>query len=498
MLLLEGQLKHYLTDDCYSSSFFFNDFFFQIGSKCFRFFVCLLPYTHVLLNKNNLVLLSFFFSQNLKKFFYFCKASKMIKSDENDESPPIDDAAESKDQLTSESNDVTVIARPNRLTSSSSSQNFDDQSSRLITTTRFLHPSSSNIENSCSPSPNRKLTKEASLSKLSTPVTTKNIVDELPAANQSEQLSQSSMVAKLKSWIGLRKPPNEQTGSKSGSDASSLLSEQQNKQQLNEQFPTPVTNSHSPYEASSYSKLNNGSTTNSYESISNFSFSYIPNSETTPNLNMPLSIDLICKLKKPSSVPQLLEYNNGQTFQGTVLEEWIMQSLDEYIQNPITAPSNSQQVNNMLTPFGRNLSQSNNGKQQMSEKLKVNNSTPSTATTSATSIVIESHDEQQQQQQRPANLNLADVNRKADDPSAVDYTCTTPNEHQQQPASNASQNLFINNLLKRQEANFFVHQILTDLLALGVLEYASGFENAINKTFKVNIYCLNSRGKKLK
>ena len=38
---------------------------------------------------------------------------------------------------------------------------------------------------------------------------------------------------------------------------------------------------------------------------------------------------------------------------------------------------------------------------------------------------------------------------------------------------------------KRQEANFYVQQVLTNLLALGVLEFESGFENAINKTFKV-------------
>ena len=38
--------------------------------------------------------------------------------------------------------------------------------------------------------------------------------------------------------------------------------------------------------------------------------------------------------------------------------------------------------------------------------------------------------------------------------------------------------------LKRQEAKFYVQQLLTDFIALGVLEYESGFENAINKTFK--------------
>lgn len=49
-------------------------------------------------------------------------------------------------------------------------------------------------------------------------------------------------------------------------------------------------------------------------------------------------------------------------------------------------------------------------------------------------------------------------------------------------------------IAKRQEAKFYVQQVLTDLIALGVLEYDSGFENAINKTFKVsqflNIYFL--------
>ena len=52
---------------------------------------------------------------------------------------------------------------------------------------------------------------------------------------------------------------------------------------------------------------------------------------------------------------------------------------------------------------------------------------------------------------------------------------------------------------KRQEANFYVQQILTNLLALGVLEFESGFENAINKTFKVkeNIYVLSVPRKKI-
>lgn len=53
---------------------------------------------------------------------------------------------------------------------------------------------------------------------------------------------------------------------------------------------------------------------------------------------------------------------------------------------------------------------------------------------------------------------------------------------QQQPQA---ENFQFNLLYKRQEANYYVQQILTDLLAIGVLEYESGFDNAINRTYKV-------------
>jgi hypothetical protein len=57
-------------------------------------------------------------------------------------------------------------------------------------------------------------------------------------------------------------------------------------------------------------------------------------------------------------------------------------------------------------------------------------------------------------------------------------------EHIQQHQNSLNQAHLI---YKRQEANYYVQQILTNLLAIGVLEYESGFENAINKTFKVNL-----------
>ena len=52
--------------------------------------------------------------------------------------------------------------------------------------------------------------------------------------------------------------------------------------------------------------------------------------------NKPLSIEYIRKLKKPQSVPTALDLNNGlQSFQGSLLEEWLLQTLDEHIQTSI-------------------------------------------------------------------------------------------------------------------------------------------------------------------
>ena len=45
------------------------------------------------------------------------------------------------------------------------------------------------------------------------------------------------------------------------------------------------------------------------------------------------SIDFVCKLKRPSNLPNSLEYTNNQVFQGSVLEDWLMQSLDDHLNN---------------------------------------------------------------------------------------------------------------------------------------------------------------------
>lgn len=54
----------------------------------------------------------------------------------------------------------------------------------------------------------------------------------------------------------------------------------------------------------------------------------------TPNAlgyNPPLSIDFVRKIKRPTSVPIALDYTSNQVFQGSLLEEWLMQTLDEHI-----------------------------------------------------------------------------------------------------------------------------------------------------------------------
>ena len=58
------------------------------------------------------------------------------------------------------------------------------------------------------------------------------------------------------------------------------------------------------------------------------------NTHHTPNAlgyNPPLSIDFVRKIKRPTSVPIALDYTSNQVFQGSLLEEWLMQTLDEHI-----------------------------------------------------------------------------------------------------------------------------------------------------------------------
>jgi hypothetical protein len=132
--------------------------------------------------------------------------------------------------------------------------------------------------------------------------------------------------------------------------------------------------------------------------------------------NKPLSIDYIRKLKKPQSVPAALDLNNGlQSFQGSLLEEWLLQTLDEHIQTSVD--------------------------QNQSGKFKISSN---------------------------------DTAKFIDD-----FSYQFSNDLDSEDSNDSK-------FFKKQEANFYIQQVLTNLIALGVLEFESTFENAINKTFKVN------------
>lgn len=84
--------------------------------------------------------------------------------------------------------------------------------------------------------------------------------------------------------------------------------------------------------------------------------------------------------------------------------------------------------------------------------------------------------------------NFKSFSPKSHTPNTTTTTTNLNYHHSafmQQQFGDGSSNFQFNLLYKRQEANFYVQQILTDLLAIGVLEYESGFDNAINRTYKV-------------
>ena len=247
--------------------------------------------------------------------------------------------------------------------------------------------------------------------------------------------------------------------------------------------------------------------------------------------NLPLSIEFLRKLKRPTNIPYHLEYSNGQVFQGSLLEDWLMQSLEDHINNSCINLTNT--TNSMALNTNRHhvkcVPVTAEQRESITEEPTLNIpgliTTPSTATNSATSLVIEitsstanqneyeitneqnsavviSHDYSENKNDAKRTLNsdsykaaisnlcdrnsVASLNELCATPNAANVTTSsssiTSNSEQM---SNSVNQLQVNLIYKRQEANYYVQQILTNLLAIGVLEYESGFENAINKTFKV-------------
>jgi hypothetical protein len=352
--------------------------------------------------------------------------------------------------------------------------NSNSPSNNLITTTRFLHPvqSSASLENNSSSS----LTVGAS-NLLLTPTTTRTSNN-----NNNNNDTSASVVSKLKSWF--KKPTNMNATSNQNNNNNN-----NNNSQLN--------------------RANSCGMEQTAVNLTSVSSSVL--------LHQPLSIDLVRKLKRPINIPYSLEYNSNQIFQGSVLEEWIMQALDDYIKNTpaIFVPNLNNNLINMneLTSSTYNMNNSNTpllGSQSQSsivienfEETYIINCDPTnngSTTISKASCVMDDRQASFVSKINNKLLTNSDSNLVDNPTDEVMFDLpSNTNNHNNNNINNTSNdtnnvnnnnnnNMSLNlNALRRQEANFYVQQILTNLIAIGVLEYESGFENAINKTFKVII-----------
>jgi hypothetical protein len=247
----------------------------------------------------------------------------------------------------------------------------------LITATRFLHPSSTPpVQHGAhDPQPAFPTTPTTPTSASKTaPVVT----PVLPPPGQAFESGQTSanvlnVVTKLQSWFK-RQPTSPSLSSSAGS--SQLKSQAAEDQQLRllQQSSLARTPSSAPIimnslDTSSLITCNKPiplqqqqpATQSSYLSqfsINMLKLSHQNASNTTDNTtsnqlayNLPLSIEFLRKLKRPANVPHLLDYTNGQVFQGSVLEDWLMQSLEDHISNfcAVSNNSNNMTVNNNTT-----------------------------------------------------------------------------------------------------------------------------------------------------
>ena len=471
----------------------------------------------------------------------------------------------------------TLLSTPTR----NSTQDLFGYSS-LITTTRFLHhpvspPSSashsSNTQNLFS-TDNTSTSSISSLSSASSSqlnptsrlqANTKSVDEQTPPSsnnNNSTSLSNSasvpngngySVVSRLKNWI--KKPV--QIVNKTEQETQQQQQSEQDPSRMTSYEKTPFLarlNSHSNeinnHSSSSSSSImssvsNNAPNNNNYKAGNGETY-ITPNGQSNNcSYNPPLSIDFVRKLKRPTNAPFSLEYSNAQVFQGSLLEDWLMSTLEDHI---LTAYQ--QQFNNCvkITPVSLNTTSNNdastNTNPTFTTNLLINDpnglnsnsltslpgilTTPSTATSSATSLVVDTIsysyipnstvNESENSEFKKLNsesyktaiqnasesaFELSDSNTPSSNNTSSGYQSQSFNKlnnnsvgnsvgsnHSNCSSSNGGGGISANSLaFKRQEANFYVQQFLTNLLAIGVLEFESGFENAINKTFKV-IFCL--------
>jgi hypothetical protein len=296
-------------------------------------------------------------------------------------------------------------------------------SNNIITSTRFLHlnntlltsnKKSNNVNND-----DLLLNKESPQSQnlvIPTTIKLENLITLTPATTQlpnsiteTPTNSDSGVVSRIKNWIGIRKNTPKTTTQATSNDLSSEASSSSSSFKLTKLFLQQTS-----VDPSNIENLQNSSSTSLSTNISNKTPSEL---YYLTNNNLDSIIDK--KLKRPSNVPNTIDYNNAQEFQGSLLEEWLLQSFDDYIINYI----NQFKIVNQL------------------------------AASSSSSIGTINSNELKEKPEDLQQLMIQSIN---------DYD------------------------LKKQEISYIIEQILTNLLACGVLEFANGFENAINKIFKVS------------
>lgn len=174
--------------------------------------------------------------------------------------------------------------------------------------------------------------------------------------------------------------------------------------------------------------------------------------DLSQSYSIPLSIDFTRKLKRPAQIPFSIDASNVCSFQGSILEEWLMLSFEEHLRDSSSVFRN--EINSLST----------------------------SATNSATSFIIEYSYTQNLETDEITYISTNEPNKlNSESYKAAINNCDDNGNDKRSDASIKNDDY----LSKKQEANFYVQQMLTDLLALGVMEFESAFEGAINKTYKV-------------
>lgn len=246
----------------------------------------------------------------------------------------------------------------------------------------------------------------------------------------------------------------------------SLNSESSNLSSLTNQYysrlykllDTPKTNLSTPNLITTARFLNSTDTPTSTDRSASCYRNLNQKMDSSQNYSIPLSVDFTRKLKRPAHIPHSLEFSNSSSFQGSILEDWLLLSFEEHLKDSSSVFRN--EINSLST----------------------------SATNSATSFVIEYSYTQNLETDEITYITTNEPRKLNSESYKAAINNYDDNEIKKSDSSIKNDDY----LSKRQEANFYVQQMLTDLLALGVIEFESAFESAINKTYKVFMLQLNT------